>query len=91
MFTTSVISNINKLFIDCRQVGYWQSIKEPDIPDAVEPATEGKPPDVGRRPTANLSPKAFEKRLSEVSCFQEDRGRLEAKRSRTPLTCGMVL
>jgi hypothetical protein len=23
-----VISNINNLFIDCRQVGYWQSINE---------------------------------------------------------------
>jgi hypothetical protein len=25
------ISNINKLFIECRQVDYWQSIKEPDV------------------------------------------------------------
>jgi len=25
------ISNINKLFIECRQVYYWQSINEPDV------------------------------------------------------------
>src|SRR5436309_14026013 len=32
------ISNINKLFIDNRQVRYWQSIKEPDFPRRVRRA-----------------------------------------------------
>jgi hypothetical protein len=32
------ISNINKLFIDSRQVDYWQSIKDPDVPRRVRGA-----------------------------------------------------
>src|SRR5438128_1878139 len=34
----SDISNINKLFIECRQAGYWKSIKEADVPRRVRTA-----------------------------------------------------
>jgi len=80
--------------VDSRLYGFFFALSSDEevlITQRSSRPPKATPPDVGPRPAADSPPKTFEKRLSEVSYFQEDRRRLEAKRSGTPLTCDMVL